>query len=103
MIKTSGANVSPREVEAAILEVAGLVAHVLGLDDPAAGQLVVAVVLVPPDVTPPDPEELTSRLRNRLSAYKVPKRLVMIHEEDVPMMSSGKLDIRALKERIRER
>jgi acyl-CoA synthetase (AMP-forming)/AMP-acid ligase II len=102
MIKTSGANVSPREVEAAILEVEGLVAHVLGLDDPAAGQLVVAVVLVPPDVTPPDPEELTSRLRNRLSAYKVPKRLVMIDQEDVPMMSSGKLDIRALKERIRE-
>ncbi len=100
MIKTSGANVSPREVESAILEETGLAAHVLGLDDPAAGQLVVAVVRVPSTANPPDPEELTSQLRQRLSAYKVPKRLLMIDEEDLPMMSSGKVDMAALKERI---
>jgi len=35
----------------------------------------------------------------RLSAYKVPKRIVIMDEKDVPMMSSGKLDLRALKER----
>ena len=33
MIKTAGANVSPREVEAAILDVTGLAAHVVGIDD----------------------------------------------------------------------
>jgi len=103
MIKTSGANVSPREVEAAILEETGLVAHVLGVDDPASGQLVAAVVRVPSTVTPPDPEKLTSQLRNRLSAYKVPRRFLMMEEDDVPMMSSGKLDMRALKERIGDR
>ena len=42
MIKTAGANVSPREVEAAILEVSGLVAHVVGVDDAARGQVVAA-------------------------------------------------------------
>ena len=103
MIKTSGANVSPREVETAILEETGLVANVLGVDDPASGQLVVAVVRVPTTATPPDPEELKSQLRHRLSAYKVPKRILMMDEEDVPMMSSGKLDMRALKERIGDR
>ena len=45
MIKTAGANVSPAEVEKAIAKVTGgLVAHVLGLPDPDAGQLVAAVV-----------------------------------------------------------
>jgi acyl-CoA synthetase (AMP-forming)/AMP-acid ligase II len=98
MIKTSGANVSPREVEAAVQEETGLIAHVFGLDDPASGQIVSAIVRVPSDAAAPDPEQLRLRLRNRLSAYKVPKRMIFIDEEDVPMMSSGKLDMRALKE-----
>jgi acyl-CoA synthetase (AMP-forming)/AMP-acid ligase II len=99
MIKTSGANVSPREVEAAILEETGLVAHAFGLDDPSAGQRVVAVVRVPANISPPDPVMLTSRLRSRLSAYKVPKQFLMIDDDEVPIMSSGKVDIRVLKER----
>ena len=36
MIKTAGANVSPREVERPILEVSGLASHVVGVDDEAA-------------------------------------------------------------------
>jgi acyl-CoA synthetase (AMP-forming)/AMP-acid ligase II len=98
MIKTSGANVSPREVEAAIHEETGLIAHVFGLDDAASGQIVSAIVRVPSDATAPDPEQLRLQLRNRLSAYKVPKRIIVIDEEDVPMLSSGKLNMRTLKE-----
>jgi len=100
MIKTSGANVSPREVEAAILDETGFIAYVFGLDDPASGQLVAAVLRVPASATPPDIEQVASNLRTRLSAYKVPKRILTMDEEDVPMMSSGKLDLRALKERM---
>jgi acyl-CoA synthetase (AMP-forming)/AMP-acid ligase II len=100
MIKTSGANVSPREVEAAISDETGFVAHVFGLDDPASDQLVTAVIRVPARATAPDVEQVTSNLRTRLSAYKVPKRIVILDEKDVPMMSSGKLDLRALKERL---
>jgi acyl-CoA synthetase (AMP-forming)/AMP-acid ligase II len=101
MIKTSGANVSPREVEAVISEETGLVAHVFGVDDPASGQLVAVVILVPPGRTAPDPVELSSKLRTRLSAYKVPKKIVTIDEKDLPMMSSGKVDLRSLRERVR--
>ena len=100
MIKTSGANVSPREVEAAILDETGFVAHVFGLDDPVSGQLVAAVLRVPATATSPDIEQVASNLRTRLSAYKVPKRILTMDERDVPMMSSGKLDLRALKERL---
>jgi acyl-CoA synthetase (AMP-forming)/AMP-acid ligase II len=101
MIKTSGANVSPREVEAVILEETGLVAYVFGVDDPASGQVVAAVIGVPSALTPPHPEQLTSRLRTRLSAYKVPKRILIIDEMDVPKMSSGKPDPRALRDLAR--
>jgi acyl-CoA synthetase (AMP-forming)/AMP-acid ligase II len=99
MIKTAGANVSPREVEAAILEVSGLVAHVIGIDDDARGQVVAALVRSPQDETATvDIASLRERLRDRLSAYKVPKRFVVLPDADVPMMSSGKLDLRAVKE-----
>ena len=93
MIKTAGANVSPREVETAILETSGLVAHVVGLDDAARGQVVAAAVRGSVDV-----DELRSALKARLSAYKVPRVIVPLAEDEVPMMSSGKLDVRALKE-----
>jgi len=96
MIKTAGANVSPREVEAAILEVSGLVAHVVGIDDEARGQLVGALVRAPDGSV--DVDDLRARLRGRLSAYKVPRRVVAVPADEVPMMSSGKLDVRALKE-----
>ena len=100
MIKTSGANVSPREVEAAIWDETGLVSHVLALDDSTSGQVVAAVIRVPTNAAAPDVGQLISNLRNRLSVYKVPKRILVIDEKEVPMMSSGKLDIRALKERL---
>ena len=41
------------------------------------------------------------RASDELSAYKVPRRFLFLPDDDVPMMSSGKLDGRALKERFR--
>jgi acyl-CoA synthetase (AMP-forming)/AMP-acid ligase II len=96
MIKTSGANVSPREVEAAILDVSGLVAHVVGLEDGRRGQVVGALVRAPAQGVV-DVDDLRDRLRGRLSAYKVPRRIVVVSDDSVPTMSSGKLDPRALK------
>ena len=100
MIKTAGANVSPREVEAAIAEVSGLTAHVVGVDDPDRGQVVAALVRAP-EGTEVDVADLRARLKDRLSAYKVPRRILVVGDGDVPMMSSGKLDLRALKELLR--
>jgi acyl-CoA synthetase (AMP-forming)/AMP-acid ligase II len=102
MIKTAGANVSPREVEAAIVEATGLVSHVVGIDDPDRGQVVAAAVRLPCDQVAPDVDELRAALRKVLSAYKVPQRFLYLADEDVPMMSSGKLDPRALKARFVE-
>jgi acyl-CoA synthetase (AMP-forming)/AMP-acid ligase II len=95
MIKTSGANVTPREVEAAIQELTGLTAHVIGLDDAARGQLVAAAIRVPAD-RDLDLDALRARLAERLSTYKVPRRFLLLGDDAVPMLSSGKLDRPAL-------
>jgi acyl-CoA synthetase (AMP-forming)/AMP-acid ligase II len=100
MIKTAGANVSPREVEAAIAEVTGLVAHVVGVDDLERGQVVAAAVRVPAGGAVPDAGDLRTALRTRLSAYKVPRRFLFLADDEVPMLSSGKLDARALQARF---
>jgi acyl-CoA synthetase (AMP-forming)/AMP-acid ligase II len=98
MIKTAGANVSPREVEAAILAETDLVAHVVGLPDPARGQRVAAVLRVPTGRVAPDVEDLRVALRSRLSAYKVPQEFLVLKDNEVPMLSSGKIDSRGIRE-----
>ncbi len=101
MIKTGGANVSPSEVEAAIREVADLRSHVVGIDDPARGQVVAALVVICAGASI-DVDGLRARLSDRLSTYKVPTRIRLVSEDEVPVMASGKLDLLALKELLSE-
>jgi acyl-CoA synthetase (AMP-forming)/AMP-acid ligase II len=96
MIKTSGANVSPREVEAAIHDLTGLTAHVIGIADPARGQAVAAAIRVPAG-RGVDLDALRERLAGRLSSYKVPRRFLLLEDAAVPMLASGKLDRAALE------
>ena len=98
MIKTAGANVSPLEVEAALSDATGgLVVMVLGVPDPERDQVVAAVILAEPD-TAPDLDALRTELRTRLSAYKVPRRFLVLAPADLPMLSSGKPDLHAIEE-----
>lgn len=98
MIKTAGANVSPAEVERAIARVTGgSVAHVLGIPDAERGQVVAAAVVVP-EGQDFDEAMLREKLRNELSSYKIPRRFVVLAPADVPLMSSGKIDLRRLAE-----
>jgi acyl-CoA synthetase (AMP-forming)/AMP-acid ligase II len=96
MIKTAGANVSPPEVEKAIAKVTGgTVAHVLGIPDEERGQLVAAVLVLDPD-TAFDEAELSRDLKAELSAYKIPKRFARLAPAEVPLLSSGKVDVEQL-------
>ena len=92
MIKTAGANVAPAEVEKAIAKVSGLVAHVVGLPDPDRGQVVAAVVALD-DGAAFDESTLRERLKAELSAYKIPRRFAAVRSSDIPLMSSGKIDM----------
>ncbi|MGI5159137.1 class I adenylate-forming enzyme family protein [Microbispora sp. CA-102843] len=93
MIITGGENVYPREVEAVLAEHPDIVeAAVVGTPDPKWGQLVTAVLVgekVPADA------ELSAWAKERLAAYKVPRRWV--RTEELPRNVTGKV----LKHRLR--
>ncbi|ODT88306.1 MAG: hypothetical protein ABS78_06670 [Phenylobacterium sp. SCN 70-31] len=101
MIKTSGANVAPEEVEQVLLAQPEVrEAYVIGRPDPAMGQVVVALV-VPEGEVAPDEAVLRARLGRELSAYKVPKQITFIRAEDVPRSTaSGKVQKVRLLERF---
>ncbi|RZK03429.1 MAG: long-chain fatty acid--CoA ligase [Novosphingobium sp.] len=96
MIKTRAANVSRLEVEAALNELPEVaLAVVTGLDDAEFGQIVAAAVVPAEDATPSE-ESLRAALRETLSSYKVPKRIVFITEDQIPRTATGKLKLHEL-------
>jgi acyl-CoA synthetase (AMP-forming)/AMP-acid ligase II len=104
MIKTSGANVSPAEVERELLAIDGVaVAHVVALDDARRGQMVGAAI-IPVEGAQLTPEGVKEQLRGRLSVYKVPKAIAVLDSNDeVPMTPSMKVRKRELAALITER
>jgi bile acid-coenzyme A ligase len=74
VIISGGANVYPAEVEAALSE-HPLVRDVavVGVDDPAWGERVHAVIVPTDPTAPPDVSALDAHCRTRLTSYKVPK------------------------------
>jgi acyl-CoA synthetase (AMP-forming)/AMP-acid ligase II len=95
MIKTSGNNVAPPEVESVLAsfpEVAE--AHVLGVPDEGRGEIVAAAVR-PTVGTVIDVEDLRERMRRELSNYKVPRRILILDE--VPVLANGKPDRLAIR------
>jgi acyl-CoA synthetase (AMP-forming)/AMP-acid ligase II len=100
MIKCGGANVSPLEVEGVLASHPGVaMAFVVGLPDPVRGQEVAAAV-VPAEGVELDVEQLRLHTNQRLSAYKVPTRWLLVQTGEVPVLASGKPDKRALADRF---
>jgi acyl-CoA synthetase (AMP-forming)/AMP-acid ligase II len=99
IIRTSGAQVSPREVEGAISEATGgQTSIVIGLPDQERGHIVAAILVGESQI---DVEALRAVLAKKLSPYKVPRRFVTMAENQLPTKSSGKIDIKALVEQVR--
>jgi acyl-coenzyme A synthetase/AMP-(fatty) acid ligase len=100
LIKTSGANVSPREVELALQtwpEIAEAI--VFGITDELRGEAVVAVV-VPAAGVNVDELSVRTRLREEISHYKVPQRVLVVASADVPRTDSGKPRKGVLRDRL---
>jgi acyl-CoA synthetase (AMP-forming)/AMP-acid ligase II len=103
MIKTSGSNVAPREVELLLesLPEVGL-AVVVGLPDAERGEVVVAA-LVPTAGTTIDPIETIRRAGEELSNYKVPRRVLVLDEGEMPYLPNGKPDRLTVRELLADR
>lgn len=103
MIKTRAANVSRLEVEAAMNALPGVaLAVVTGLDDAEFGQLVAAAV-VPAAGASPTEDSLRAELREVLSSFKVPKRIVFVAEDEIPRTATGKLKLHELAQLISQK
>ncbi|MDY6995381.1 MAG: class I adenylate-forming enzyme family protein [Actinomycetota bacterium] len=98
LIKTSGANVSPLEVESVIEgfdDIAQCV--VVGIDHPERGEEVCAVLVAAGDGQI-DMDSVAHRARQALSSYKVPTRWVTASGAQIPVLPSGKLNRKALRD-----
>jgi acyl-CoA synthetase (AMP-forming)/AMP-acid ligase II len=100
MIKSGGANVAPLEVEAVLQSFPEVeLAFVFGVPDGERGEVVTAVLVAAPGVVI-DTDDLATRARTELSAYKTPRRWHTLDEHDVPWLASGKPDKLAIKRRV---
>jgi len=99
VIVTGGLKVSPGAVQAALLDLPGVMeAVVVGVDDPEWGSRVVAAV-VPRAGTPPDDLPTLDRVRRavaaRLGAHAAPRQLLLLAE--IPLRGPGKPDLAAVR------
>ena len=90
LIIRGGVNISPRELEEAILEhpAVGEVA-VVGLPDPEFGQIAAAVVVARTNAML-DREEVLAFCRKRLARHKIPSRVVIA--DQLPRNPTGKVN-----------
>jgi acyl-CoA synthetase (AMP-forming)/AMP-acid ligase II len=103
LIKTAGANVTPREVEGVIDAFDEVdVSYVVGIPDPDRGQNVAAAVILKPGADL-DADTLRQRLREELSAYKIPRHCYFYPDGALPFTDSGKIDKRRLGELLAAR
>jgi long-chain acyl-CoA synthetase len=96
MVVTGGVNVYPAEAEQVLVthpqvgDVAGV-----GVPDADLGEVLVALVVPVDPADPPDPDALVAWCQDRLSRYKCPRRVVVVHS--LHRSALGKLDKRALR------
>ena len=97
MIKRAGINVSPAEIESALLRLDQVSeAAVVGIPDDNQGECIIAFVVPDSFADPPNINTLFDQLRIQLSKYKIPDLVKFC--EKLPLKATGKLDRNQLKE-----
>ena len=100
MIVHDGSNISPLEVEGALLEhPAVALAGVVGVHDVVHGETVRAYVTLEPGAERPGSGDLIVFARERVG-YKAPEEIVVL--EEMPLNPTGKIDRAGLKRMAEE-
>jgi acyl-CoA synthetase (AMP-forming)/AMP-acid ligase II len=103
MIKTGGANVSPLEIESALAGCPGVsVGVAVGIPHPSLGEIVV-LAAVPAPGEALDEDTVRAHLRQRLAAYKVPRRVFAFGRSDLDFTGTQKVQVDPLRAKILER
>lgn len=99
MIVTGGENVYSREVELAVLQHPAVAdVAVVGVPDPKWVETVKAVVMLKPGMAASE-TEIMQHCRTLIAGYKCPKSVDFV--DDLPRLSSGKVDKMGLRRRFR--
>jgi len=89
VIKSRGEKVAPKEVENALMNIAGVrEAAVIGVPDDLLGQAVKAFVVLDPGVTISE-KDLQKESQKRLENFMVPKIIEIV--PDLPKTTTGKI------------
>ncbi|GGM54732.1 class I adenylate-forming enzyme family protein [Dactylosporangium sucinum] len=81
VIRTGGESVGPAEVEHALRDLPGILdVAVVGVPDPRWGELVCAVVVVPPGGAPPTVAAVRSHVDGRLASFQHPRLVATVAE-----------------------
>ncbi|MFP5307269.1 MAG: class I adenylate-forming enzyme family protein [Gammaproteobacteria bacterium] len=98
VIKTGGANVSPLEIDAALALCPGVRrAQTVGVPHDTLGEIVVSC-LVPHDGTALDEDSVRAFLKERLASFKVPRHVLVLSDDEIPVTGNGKVKIAELRE-----
>jgi fatty-acyl-CoA synthase len=91
IVKTGGANVSPVEVDWALASCPGVkVCKTTGVPHETLGEMVVTLV-APEAGHPVTGEAVIAFLKAKLAAYKVPRRVIFVSEEDLNLTGTAKI------------
>ncbi len=97
MMKTGGANVSPLEIERQLEgEDALRVALAVGVPHPTLGEAVV-LCAVRAEGAEIGEQEIRRRLRSKLAAYKVPKRVLFFSADELSLTGNQKIQVEPLR------
>jgi fatty-acyl-CoA synthase len=101
--RCGGEMVMPREVELVLNEHPCVEeAHLVGLPDPKMGEIGCACI-VPSAGAEPDPDELIALCAGQLARFKVPRHVVFVTAEELPLTATGRVQKFKLAELAKQR
>lgn len=101
MLKVKGINIAPVEVEELLCSHPGIdQAFVVGIEDDLGTEQMVAAV-IPRGAPPADlAARLDAHVRERAASYKVPARIEVVDQADIPLTDTGKFSKRLLRDQL---
>ncbi|ALL83959.1 hypothetical protein AD017_27220 [Pseudonocardia sp. EC080619-01] len=101
LLKVKGINIAPVEVEELLCSHPGVdQAFVVGIEDDLGSEQMVAAV-IPRGTPPPDlAARLDTHVRERAASYKVPDRIELVDQTDIPLTDTGKFSKRLLRDKL---
>ena len=98
LIKTGGANVSPREIESVLARCPEIRAGLaVGVPHPTLGEIVV-VTAVAAAHTSPTEESVRAFLAKELASYKLPRRTFFFEDAELELTANDKVRAEPLRE-----